>query len=173
MTQIVIGLTDKLLRVQERVNEEATARHLPWHPAMEARIELSLRHLSTLHTAQTRPVVDPEVADASKQHFDHAAAQVVGDEQIRVDQMQLVDEHFKHLPLILEYFNIRVSLLFDLLLQIEWQRLLVKFSQQSEALELLISRWAILIDLILHDARDHSNLLRVMLRSGHFSRESQ
>ena len=92
---------------------------------MEARIELSLRHLSTLHTAQTRPVVDPEVADASKQHFDNAAAQVVGDEQIRVDQMQLVDEHFKHLPLILEYLNIRVSLLFDLLLQIEWQRLLV------------------------------------------------
>ena len=36
MTQIIICFADQLLRVQERVNEEAAAGDLPRHPAMEA-----------------------------------------------------------------------------------------------------------------------------------------
>ena len=32
-------------------------------------------------------MVDPEVADAGEENFDHAAAQVVRDEQIGVNQM--------------------------------------------------------------------------------------
>ena len=87
--------------------------------------------------------------------------------------MKLVNEHFEHLPLILEDGDISITLLLDFLLEIERQRLLVQLSYQSEALELLISCWTILVDLVLYDARNESNLLRVVLGSSQFHGESQ
>ena len=49
------------------------------------------------------------------------------DEQIRINGVQLVDEDFKHRSLAREHLDVRVSLLLDLLLDVEWKRLLVKF----------------------------------------------
>lgn len=163
VTQVVVGLTNQLLGIQKCVNEQAAAADLPWHPTVEPSIELSLGHLSSLHATQTRPVIDPQVADPCKQDFYYAAAKVVRNEQIWINQMQLVDEHLEHLALILKDLNVGVSLLLDLLLQVERQRLRVKLPQQSEALEFFISRRAILIDLVLHDARDDSDLLSIVL----------
>jgi len=163
VTQVVVGLANQLLGVQECVNEQAATTDLPWHPTVEPSVELSLWHLSSLHATKTRPVIDPQVADPCKQDFDHAAAKVVRDQQIWIDQMQLVDEHLEHLALVLEYLNVSVSLLLDLLLQIERQWLRVQLPQQCEALEFFISRGAILINLVLHDARDDSDLLSILL----------
>ena len=87
--------------------------------------------------------------------------------------MKLVDEHLEHLPLILEDGDVSITLLLNFLLKIERQRLLVQLSYQGEALELLISCWTILVYLVLHDARNESNLLRIVLGSGQFHRESQ
>ena len=87
--------------------------------------------------------------------------------------MKLVDEHLEHLPLILEDGDVSITLLLNFLLEIERQRLLVQLSYQCEALELLISCRTILVDLVLHDARNESNLLRIVLGSGQFHGESQ
>ena len=45
MTQVVIGLSNELLCIEERVDEQAAARDLPWHPAVEALIKFALWHL--------------------------------------------------------------------------------------------------------------------------------
>ena len=69
---------------------------------MEASIKLSLRHLATLHPAKSRPMTDPQETYAGEKDFDHATAKVVGDKQIWVDQVKLIDKHFEHLSLVLE-----------------------------------------------------------------------
>ena len=86
---------------------------------MEARVELALRHATTLHSAEARPVGDSKIRDPSQQDLDDAAAQVVRDEQIRVDQVQLADETVKHLTFGLEDLDIGVSLLLNFLLEVE------------------------------------------------------
>ena len=140
---------------------------------METSIELSLRHLATFHASESRPVADSQNAYASEKHLNDTTAKIVGNQQIRVNQVQFVDEHFEHLSLVLEYRNVGVSLLFDFLLEVEWERLLVQFPQQSKTLELFIPGWTILVYFVLHNARDKRNLLGIMLRSGHFGREGQ
>ena len=86
---------------------------------MEARVELALRHATTLHSAKAGPVCDSKIRDPSQQDLDNAAAQIVRDEQIRVDQVQLADETVKHLTLGLEDLDIGVSLLLNFLLEVE------------------------------------------------------
>ena len=85
--------------------------------------------------------------------------------------MQLVDEHIEHLLFSLENRDVGIFLLLDFLLQIEGQRLLIEFSEQSETLEVLISGRSILVNLVLDNARNDSDLLSVVLRSGHFCGE--
>ena len=97
-------------------------------------------------------MVDSQVADAGEKDFNHTSAKIVGDEQVWVDQVQLIDEHLKHLSFVLEDRDVSVSLRLDLLLEIEWKRLLVEFAQQREALELFIPGRTILIYLVLHYA---------------------
>lgn len=70
-------------------------------------------------------MIDPKVADPRKQDFDDTAAKIVGDQKIGINQMQLVDEHLKHLALILEHGDICVLSLFYLLLEVMGERLLV------------------------------------------------
>ena len=150
--QVVVSLSDQLFRIEERVDEQTAARHLSGHPAVEASIKLSLRHLASLHSTESGPVVDSQVADAGEKDFNHTSAKIVGDEQVWVDQVQLIDEHLKHLSFVLEDRDVSVSLRLDLLLEIEWKRLLVEFAQQREALELFIPGRTILIYLVLHYA---------------------
>lgn len=118
-------------------------------------------------------MVDSQVAYAGEKDFNHTSAKIVGDKQVWVDQVQLIDEHFEHLSLVLEDRDVSVSLLLDLLLEIEWKRLLVESAQQSETLELLIPGWTILVYLVLHDAGYDGNLLSIVLRSRHFGRECE
>ena len=54
---------------------------------MEARVKLTLWHLGALHAAEPRPVVDPEVRNPRQQHLDDTTAQVVRNEEVRVNQM--------------------------------------------------------------------------------------
>ena len=49
--------------------------------------------------------------------------------------------------------------------------MLIEFSEQSETLEVLISGRSILVNLVLDNARNDSDLLSVVLRSGHFCGE--
>ena len=70
---------------------------------------------------------DPQELDACKKDFDDIRAETVCDEQIRINGVQLVDEDFKHRSLTREHLDVRFSLLLDLLLDVEWKRLLVKF----------------------------------------------
>jgi len=74
---------------------------------------------------------------------------------------------------VLEDEDVGVSLLLDLLLEIERKGLLVKLTEKCEALERLIFSGSVLIDLVLNDARDHCNLLRVVLRPCHLHGESK
>ena len=87
--------------------------------------------------------------------------------------MQLADECLQHLTLVLENRDIGVLPVLDFLLQIERQWLLVEFSEQGERLESFLTRWSILVNLVLHDTRNESDLLRVMLRSCHLHGEGQ
>ena len=87
----------------------------------------------------------------------------MGDKQVRVNCVKPVDEHLKHRPFALEYLDVGSFLLFDFLLNVKWKRLLVKFSQQSKTLEILIFSWSILINVILDNARYHRNLLSIVL----------
>ena len=66
--------------------------------------------------------------------------------------MHLIDKHLEHLLFILEDENVRVSLLLNLLLEVEGQRLLIEFTEQCETLELRVFSRAVLIDLVLNDA---------------------
>ena len=66
--------------------------------------------------------------------------------------MQLVDKHLEHLLLVLEDEDVGVSLLLDLLLEIERKGLLVKLTEKCEALERLIFSGSVLIDLVLNNA---------------------
>ena len=118
-------------------------------------------------------MVDPEVRDSRQQHLDDRTAQIVRNEEVRVDQMQLADECLQHLTLVLEDRDIGVFPVLDFLLQIKRQWLLVEFSEQGEGLESFLTRRSILINLVLHDAGNESDLLRVMLRSCHLHGEGQ
>ena len=66
--------------------------------------------------------------------------------------MHLVDKHLEHLLFILENENVRVSLLLNLLLEVEGQGLLIEFTEQCKTLELRVFSRAVLIDLVLNDA---------------------
>ena len=87
----------------------------------------------------------------------------MGDKQVRINRVKPVDKDLEHGPFALEYLDVRSFLLFDLLLNVEWKWLLVKFPEQSETLEILIFRWSILINVILDNTRNHRNLLCVVL----------
>ena len=173
MTQIVVGLSNKFFRIEESVHQKTAAANLPRQPAMEARVELALWHLGALHAAEPRPVVDPEVRNPRQQHLDDTTAQIVRNEEVRVDQMQLADECLQHLTLVLEDRDIGVLPVLDFLLQIERQWLLVEFSEQGERLESFLTRRSILVNLVLHNAGNESDLLGVMLRSCHLHGEGQ
>ena len=109
-------------------------------------------------------MVNPQEGDARQQDLNHATAEVVGDKQIWVDQVELIDEHLQHLLLCLEDLDVGIALLLNLLLQVEGKRLLVELAQEGEALELVLCRGAVLVYLALDDARDEGNLLGVVLR---------
>lgn len=173
MAQVVVGFPDELFGVEESVDQQATARDLPRHPAVETGIELSLRHLSTLHATQPGPVVDPQVRNSCKQDFYYATAEVVRNEEVGVDQMQLVDESLEHLLLRLEDLNVGVFLLLHFLLEVERQRLLIKLPEHGETLELFLAGRPILINLVLNDARNHGDFLSVVLGPSHLSREGE
>ena len=87
VTQIVVGLSNKFFRIEESVHQKTAAANLPRQPAMEARVKLALWHLGALHAAEPRPVVDPEVRNPRQQHLDDTTAQIVRNEEVRVDQM--------------------------------------------------------------------------------------
>ena len=87
VTQIVVGLSNKFFRIEESVHQKTAAANLPRQPAVEARVELALWHLGALHAAEPRPVVDPEVRNPRQQHLDDTTAQVVRNEEVRVNQM--------------------------------------------------------------------------------------
>lgn len=67
--------------------------------------------------------------------------------------------------------DVRRFLAFDLLLEVIGQGLLVEFPHQSEALEVLVLGGTILIDAVVHNTGDHSNLVGVILRPAHLCRK--
>ena len=81
--------------------------------------------------------------------------------------MQLVDEDLEHWPLALEYMYVRRFLSSDLLLDVIWEWLLVELSHECEALEILILGWSVLVDAVVDDTGNHSNLISVVLRPTH------
>ena len=81
--------------------------------------------------------------------------------------MQLVDEDLEHWPLTLEHMYVRRFLSSDLLLDVIWEWLLVELSHKCEALEILILGWSVLVDAVVNDTGNHSNLISVVLRPTH------
>ena len=69
------------------------------------------------------------------------------------------------MTLVLEDRDIGVLPVLDFLLQVERQWLLVEFSEQGERLESFLTRRSILVNLVLHDTRNESDLLRVIFIS--------
>jgi hypothetical protein len=63
-------------------------------------------------------VVDLEHADAIQQDLDDTAAEVVGDQQVRVKLVQLIDECFEHHSFVLKDTDVRMPFLFDPVLEV-------------------------------------------------------
>jgi hypothetical protein len=93
---------------------------LPWDPGActSAEVNLAHGHGVSLHAADAGPVLDSEHLDAVENDFDDATAEVVSDDEIRVELVVLVDERLDHLTLVLEHTDVRLSLLFESLVQI-------------------------------------------------------
>ena len=87
--------------------------------------------------------------------------------------MQLVDEDLEHWPLALEHMYVRRFLSSDLLLDVIWEWLLVELSHECEALEILILGWSVLVDAVVDDTGNHSNLICVVLRPTHLGGKGQ
>ena len=77
MAQVIVSLSNKLFSIEESINEKTSTRDLSWHPTVEARIKLALRHSATLYTSESRPMTDAKICDTRKQHLNHATAEVV------------------------------------------------------------------------------------------------
>lgn len=96
----------------------------------------------------------------------------MGDDKVGVDLVQSVDEGFEHLLLVIVNSHCR-SILLIILLGVVWERNGVKLAHHSKRLEFLFFCWAVLIDFILYDARDHCNFSCVLLTPRHFTRKSK
>lgn len=85
----------------------------------------------------------------------------MSNQQIRINQVNLVNESLKHLFLILKDYHVRLAL-FCLLLCVKWDRNLIEFADKCKVLELFLHRRTILIYFALDDAGDHSYLGSVL-----------
>ena len=97
----------------------------------------------------------------------------MGHQQVWVDRVELVDEHLQHWSLALEHMYVRLLLCSDLRLHVMRKRLLVKLPDQGEALEILVLGRPVLVDTVVNDARNHGDLISVVLGAAHFSRKGQ
>ena len=95
-------------------------------------------------------------------------------QQIWIDEVHLVDQHFKHLTLIREDLNVGVCLpLSQLCLKIVGKRLLVKLAQECEATEFVFLGRPVLIHFVLDNAGNHGDLVGVVTVSRSLDRESE
>jgi len=163
IVKLIVGLSYELFGAEESIDQEPSTADLPRHPRACTSVEFALRHDMALHSTDAGPVVNFKHADSIKQDLNDAAAEVVRDNKIRVELMELADESFQHHSLVQERRNVRMTLLFDALLQVrrEWQR--VKFSDQREVGDpFVVSCLAVDRHSVLHEERDHCDFIRVV-----------
>ena len=172
VAEVVVGFADQLFRVQKCVDQKSSAANDTRNPAVAAQTFLTVGQLRSLKSADTAPVTDPQQLNPGQESFNHRAAKVVRDNQIRINLVQSSDERLKHLLLVVEDHDGGTGLL-RLLMSVERQWNSVQLTKHGKCLEAVFFGGTVLVNFILDDARDHSDLCGVVLTAGHLAGESQ
>ena len=105
-----------------------------------------------------------------QKNFNHASTKVVSNKEVWIDDVKFVDEHLKHLFLIIIHSG---CLAFNLLVDVKGQGKLVQLAHKSKRLELFIVGGSVLLNFVLNNAADQCDFIGVMLAAGSLNAYSQ